>query len=163
MEKWIHSSKNTGSGNDSIVITVDSNKQSDINTPSVQRIAAIRVATPEVIKECIIKQKGDMVLIEFENFHYDIVGKNFTASAILVDGQRFEITNQNSVLVCPEIPEIKTLLQDKQVYITASEGSNYYQGVALSIGGNRIGINITFCVNIVPTPELVTMSIYSRY
>lgn len=163
MEKWIHSSKNTGSGNDSIVITVDSNKQSDINTPSVQRIAAIRVATPEVIKECIIKQKGDMVLIEFENFHYDIAGKNFTASAILVDGQRFEITNQNSVLVCPEIPEIKTLLQDKQVYITASEGSNYYQGVALSIGGNRIGINITFCVNIVPTPELVTMSIYSRY
>lgn len=164
MEKWIHSSKNTGSGNDSIVITVDSNKQSDINTPSVQRIAAIRVATPEVIKECIIKQKGDMVLIEFENFHYDSTGENFTASAILVDGQRFEITNQNSVLVCPEILEIQTLIQDKQVYITASEMGNYYQGVTLGIGGSRVTMYIVFCVDaLFTTPKLKTMSISSRY
>lgn len=163
MEKWIHLSKNTGSENDSIVITVDSNKQSDINTPSVQRTAAIRVATPEVIKECIIKQKGDMVLIEFENFHYNSAGKIFTASAILVDGQRFEITNRDSVMICSEISEIQTLLQNKQVYITASENSDYYQGVTLSIGGARINMYIVFCVNATYAPELATMCIFSRY
>lgn len=162
MEKWIHSSKNTGSGNDSIVITVDSNKQSDINTPSVQRIAAIRVATSEVIKECIIKQKGDMVLIEFENFHYDNTNKSFIASAILVDGQRFEITVQNSVLICPNTSTIQSLLLNKQVYVTASENSDFYQGISLNIGGARSTIYITFCVGI-SAPELQVMTIYSRY
>lgn len=161
MEKWIHSSKNTGSGNDSIVITVDSNKQSDINTPSVKRIAAIRVATPKVIEECIIKQKGDMVLIEFENFHYNSTNKSFTASAILVDGRRFEITVQNSVLICSGTAEIQNLLLGKQVYVTASENSNFYQGISLNIGGARNTIYITFCVGI-SAPELQVMTIYSR-
>ena len=161
MEKWIHSSKNAGSGNDSIVITVDSNKQSDINTPSVKRIAAIRVATPEVIEECIIKQKGDMVLIEFENFHYNSTNKSFTASAILVDGRRFEITVQNSVLICPDTAEIQNLLLGKQVYVTASENSNFYQGISLNTGGARNTVYITFCVG-TSAPELQVMTIYSR-
>lgn len=113
-------------GNDVINITVDSNEQSDIDTPSILRATAIKIATPEIIKECIIKQKGDMVLIEFENFHYNMLSKNFIASAILVDGRRFEIAIEKSVLVCPEILEIKTLLQDKQVYITAFDGTEHY-------------------------------------